>query len=192
MKQIYILAAFLTLSFGVLNAQTVTLSDACPGKNGDYLLSEVVNGKPSYTMGDYRFQWSGTRWEHTKISDPGKVGMYNESDTDNPPASSFSSWTPVLCDPSGTISGDGTSTTLGLDDVQLTNRAIRLFPNPASSSVKISGLTKEENYSIYNIIGSRITHGKISNNQKVNIQHLPNGLYLLKFDNGNTIKLIKE
>lgn len=191
MKQIYILSTFLFLTLGALNAQTVTLSGAC-GVNGDYQLSAEVNGKPSYVLGDYVFLWSGTRWEHTKISEPEKVGMYNESDTDNPPASSFSTWTPDLCSPVGNISGDGTSTTLSLNDVQFTNRAIRLFPNPASSSIKISGLTKEENYSIYNIIGSRITGGKISNNQKMNIQHLSNGLYLLKFDNGNTIKLIKE
>ncbi|MEO9077487.1 MAG: T9SS type A sorting domain-containing protein [Gelidibacter sp.] len=192
MKQIYILAAFLTLTLGALNAQTVTLSGACNGVNGDYLLSDVVNGKPSYVLGDYAFQWSGIRWEHTKISEPEKVGMYNELDTDNPPASSFSNWTSGLCTPSGDISGDGTSTTLSLGDFQVTNSAIRLFPNPASTSIKISGLTREENYSIYNIMGSKITHGKISNNQRMSIQHLSNGLYLLKFDDGNTIKLIKE
>ena len=192
MKQIYFLATLLIFNFINLNAQTVTLANACSGVNGDYVISEEVNGKPSYIWGDYIIQWKGTRWEHNRISRPEKVGMYNESDTENPPASSFSTWTAVLCDPAGDISGDGTSTTLSASDVQLSNIAIKLSPNPSSNFIKLSGLTKEENYSIYNIHGTRIMNGKISDNQKMDIQQLSIGLYLLKLERGKTIKLVKK
>lgn len=57
----------------------------------------------------------------------------------------------------------------------------------------IGKIEKQEYYSIkeYYIIGSEISRGTISNNEKVNIQNLTNGLYFLKFESGNTIKFIK-
>lgn len=192
MKQIYFLSTLFCLTFVSLNAQTITLENACEGVNGDYEYSGEVNGRPSFSAGDWTFRWTGARWQHNRIDDPKKIGMYNESFTDAPPPSSFSTWVSLLCEPGGTVSGDGTSTTLSTNDFQLSDRSIKIYPNPASNFIKISGLTKEVSYSIYNILGSGISKGKISNNEKLDIQQLSQGLYLLKFENGNTIKLIKE
>ena len=68
----------------------------------------------------------------------------------------------------------------------------KVFPNPSNKSITIHGLTKKEKYKIYNTIGREMNSGSINNNDKIDIQHLTNGLYFLKFDNGNTIKFIKE
>jgi hypothetical protein len=83
-----------------------------------------------------------------------------------------------------------TSTLTTLDFEQ--ENLIKFYPNPSSDFVQISGLTEKMKYSLYNILGSKITEGTISNNEKIGIQNLMNGLYFLTFDNGNTIKFIKK
>ncbi len=41
-------------------------------------------------------------------------------------------------------------------------------------------------------MGKYIAKGKISNKNQVPIERFSNGLYFLKFENGNTIKFIKH
>lgn len=72
------------------------------------------------------------------------------------------------------------------------NTTIKLFPNPSNSFLKISGLEKKENYTIYSILGTEVKKGNVSANEKIDISNFTNGLYLLKFDNGNTLKFKKE
>ncbi|WP_452218662.1 T9SS type A sorting domain-containing protein [Lacinutrix undariae] len=83
------------------------------------------------------------------------------------------------------------SPTLGSDEFFLDNNPI-IYPNPSKNFIQISGLKKNEKYTIYNIIGTQIKNGMVTNNDKIDIQSQPNGLYFLKFENGNTIKFIKE
>ena len=71
-------------------------------------------------------------------------------------------------------------------------KLFKIFPNPSSDFIQISGLTKTENYRIYNIIGAEINNGNVSDNEKIDVKNLTSGLYFLKFENGNTIKFIKE
>ena len=68
----------------------------------------------------------------------------------------------------------------------------KLYPNPATTFIKISNLTSVENYSIYNQLGAKVSNGVTSNNDTINVQNLTNGLYFLKFENGNTLRFIKE
>jgi len=70
--------------------------------------------------------------------------------------------------------------------------SVKLFPNPSNEFIEIYGLTKNQKYTIYNIIGSEMKNGLISNNEKINIRNFTNGLYFLKFKNGVTIKFLKE
>lgn len=70
------------------------------------------------------------------------------------------------------------------------NNIISLYPNPASSFIYFNGLTKNQNYIVYNTIGSKILSG--NTNKEINIQGLTNGVYLLKFENGTTKKFIKQ
>ena len=72
------------------------------------------------------------------------------------------------------------------------NKSIQLFPNPSNNFIRINGLTKRENYKIYNILGIQMSSGEVLDNETIIIQNMPQGLYFLKLGNGYSIKFIKE
>ena len=74
----------------------------------------------------------------------------------------------------------------------LTKDDIKLYPNPTSHFIQISGLNKTENYKIYNSLGQEVLVGAINSNYRIETLQLINGLYFLEFDNGRTFKFIKE
>ncbi|ALJ06325.1 hypothetical protein APS56_14790 [Pseudalgibacter alginicilyticus] len=82
--------------------------------------------------------------------------------------------------------------TLNTEIYNVKKNSILLSPNPSSDFIKISNLTKKEDYKIYNIIGAEIKKGPISNNQKLDISKLSKGIYVIKFENGNALKFIKK
>jgi len=84
------------------------------------------------------------------------------------------------------------NTSLSTTDEELTTKNIKIYPNPSSDFIQISGLTKAENYRIYNVIGKEVNNGIISDNEEMDVQHLTEGLYFLKFENGNTLKFMKK
>ncbi|MDH7447555.1 T9SS type A sorting domain-containing protein [Aquimarina sp. 2201CG14-23] len=100
---------------------------------------------------------------------------------------------------------DGSADFSGIDNIKLVGingtlsinsfnekPALNIFPNPTVNFIKISGLTKTANYKIYNVLGAETKKGTISKNEKIDVQNLNNGIYFLKFEDGNTIKFIKE
>ncbi|MDA9344180.1 T9SS type A sorting domain-containing protein, partial [Algibacter sp.] len=94
-------------------------------------------------------------------------------------------------------SGGAFSYTRSTDQALSTNefelkKNIKLFPNPSSEFIQVSNLESKEFYGIYNILGTEIKNGFISNNEQIDIKNFTNGLYFIRFDNGNTIKFIKE
>jgi hypothetical protein len=80
---------------------------------------------------------------------------------------------------------------LSINDIS-TKTKIIIFPNPSKDFIQITGLDNTENYRIYNTIGAEMKNGIISNNKEIEIKNFPNGLYIMKFENGNTIKFVKE
>lgn len=82
--------------------------------------------------------------------------------------------------------------TLSTQEFGNLNLHVKLFPNPTTEYIQISGLKNTENYSIYNINGSEISTGSISNYEKIDVRNYSNGLYFLKFKKGNTIKFMKK
>lgn len=194
MKRIYLLASILFSSFINLNAQVITIRGACiAAVDGDYELSSNINGRPSYTSTIFIIQWTGERWEHNPIENTRDVGMYNDSDTENPPASSFSPWISELCDPAGDFTGEGTSSpTLSITEEEFTEDKIALYPNPANEFISISGLEKEIDFKIYDSSGVEIKTGKNSSNEKNDIENLASGLYFMKVSDKNVLKFIKE
>lgn len=84
------------------------------------------------------------------------------------------------------------SSTLSTSDFENSNNSIKLFPNPSSDFISVSNLKSTESYLIINQIGQKVKKGILSNNEQIDIRHFANGLYFLKFDNGNTIQFIKE
>lgn len=81
---------------------------------------------------------------------------------------------------------------LGVIDRIMNVNQLSLYPNPSSDVIKVSNLTNAENYSIYNVFGIEISGGVLLSNEIIDIKKFANGLYFLRFDNGGTIKFIKE
>lgn len=83
------------------------------------------------------------------------------------------------------------SASLSNDEIN-NNLKITLFPNPSNDYISISNINEKLTYSIINALGQEVSKGIISNNQKVDIRNLNNGLYILKFNDGNTFKFFKK
>jgi hypothetical protein len=81
---------------------------------------------------------------------------------------------------------------LSTQEFNNTKPQVKLFPNPSTDYIQLSNLTQTENYTIYNVLGAKILKGNISDEEKINVQSLSNGLYILKFDNGEAMKFVKE
>ena len=58
---------------------------------------------------------------------------------------------------------------------------LQLFPNPAKSSVSVSGIQGEGNLSLYSISGVKLLQQPVVNNTQVNID-LPVGIYLARIE----------
>ena len=82
--------------------------------------------------------------------------------------------------------------TLSISDNQINSDSVNIYPNPSKSFIKINGHLENVNYSIYNVLGNKISNGIISKNERLDIQSFSNGLYFLKFENGKTLKFLKE
>ena len=105
----------------------------------------------------------------------------------------FSAITTIPSSYSFTLSGSAfTDQSLSANEFELDN-FVKLYPNPSNDYIQISGLTRNHKYTLYNVLGTKIKNGNISNNELIDIRHFTNGLYFLKFEDGNTkIKFIKE
>ena len=69
---------------------------------------------------------------------------------------------------------------------------IRLFPNPSSAFVEVSGLSKTNHFKIYNTLGKEVSSGFISTNEKIDVGDLTPGLYILKLGSERAFKLVIE
>lgn len=105
------------------------------------------------------------------------------------------SWTPGGGG-SGTGQGGGFSYQRSTDPATSTNQVIvgdkRIFPNPADSEIRILGLKQPVTYSVFDLTGTIRLRGTISNQERINIQSLQPGLYLLQFANRQFQKFIKN
>lgn len=81
--------------------------------------------------------------------------------------------------------------TLSVDDLTLSTQ-MSIYPNPSSDFINISETSSIKSYRIYNIRGNEINHGKIRQNNQIDIRNFANGLYFLHFDNGIIKKFIKK
>ncbi|CAI8375647.1 MAG: Uncharacterised protein [Polaribacter sejongensis] len=167
----------------------------------------VNENSPCGGVGNCEFQiaWNQikNRWEVYVDDGNGTfsnsyVLYYNtEASKPNPPSSLLGVWveetliTQSQCGSINSITGDVENTVLGITNFD-TKGNLTIAPNPASDFIEIFGLTKTEHYKIYNILGGLVNHGNVSNNDKIDIQDLKDGIYFLKFENGNTHKYIKK
>ncbi len=69
---------------------------------------------------------------------------------------------------------------------------IKTYPNPSTSYISLAGLMETKNYIIYNMRGKELARGSVSYNNKIDVRFLDDGLYLLKLEDFEIIKFIKE
>jgi hypothetical protein len=76
------------------------------------------------------------------------------------------------------------------------NNGIKIFPIPAREYIYIAnqGQQKEYNYRIFDYVGKLVKSGLIKSNDKINIENLSSGHYILKLENEQItgFKIIKE
>ena len=89
------------------------------------------------------------------------------------------------------LSVQKTSSTLSISDYNF-NNLVNVYPNPSSDFIKITGLSRIENFKIYSSSGKVIERGSISNKSIINIENLSKGLYFLKLNDRNSIKFLKK
>ena len=73
-----------------------------------------------------------------------------------------------------------------------TSKGLKAYPNPAINELKIVGLNRPESFKIYNVLGNLVMRGKIANNEPINLEEMIPGFYLIKFNDKDTIKFIKN
>ena len=78
----------------------------------------------------------------------------------------------------------------GVDESGFAN--VRLYPNPANDIIRIDGLEGEHEITIYNTMGSLVMTALVSNDNEIGIGELPEGLYLIRIDNGHAMRFIKK
>ena len=76
----------------------------------------------------------------------------------------------------------------GIDEIA---SEIKIMPNPANDSFRVSNLDKDEDMTIYSMTGQIVMDGIVSNDQTIDISALANGLYLVKIGS-QTTKLMKR
>jgi hypothetical protein len=71
---------------------------------------------------------------------------------------------------------------------------IQIWPNPAQNELHINIITEGLNpeYEIYNLVGNRVMSGKLhSGLQTINLNTVPNGLYIVKINSGQEMRSYK-
>ena len=81
------------------------------------------------------------------------------------------------------------TTILATEDTHVST--IQIYPNPVKDELSISGITKDAKYEIYSLDGKLIRTGTYNSANKISVNKLVKGTYLLKIGE-STLKLIKE
>lgn len=90
----------------------------------------------------------------------------------------------------------------GIDDANLSTKniplplGVRIYPNPASTALTITGLQKLQTINtlqFINVLGQPLqTINSVTPNETLNVSHLAKGVYFLRINNTYTVKFIKN
>lgn len=73
------------------------------------------------------------------------------------------------------------------------NYTLKIFPNPTSNYLNISGLKNNTvNYTIFDITGKKLISNTYIQNQKIDVSSLSSGMYILQISNFKAIRFIKK
>ena len=78
---------------------------------------------------------------------------------------------------------------LAVDDVS--NKEIKIYPNPVKDQLSVAGISKDESFEVYSVDGKLVKSGTLSSKNSVRVSAIPKGVYLLKIA-GKNLKFIKE
>ncbi len=69
-----------------------------------------------------------------------------------------------------------------------------IYPNPADDILSFTHANTTEVFavSIFDVQGREVLNGRYSSGEKINISHIKSGTYFVRFNNLETIKLIKK
>ncbi|SMO64809.1 Por secretion system C-terminal sorting domain-containing protein [Saccharicrinis carchari] len=92
----------------------------------------------------------------------------------------------------------------GLDDINFTpslatdidpayeGNPFKVYPNPASNYISVSGVKENTIYQIINVLGKEVSNGSVSSDRKIDIRHLTDGIYLIKLKDRGVLRFIKK
>ena len=203
-KIIYIL--FLSVLFYQKNvtAQSpinVIITNICSEASGSYLFSGLVNGKNSYTLTINDMEESyviGVGFDNIKwvLYLDGDLTDYGFSSSAVPsgvlPPST--GWVPVAvnCDLTGTMTIEQSLSTI---DIEGFNLKTLIFPNPSMSFITIQNKESSSEsfeYKIVDFTGRNVKSGNSKFNQKINIESVKNGNYIIQIETDKGEKLIEK
>ncbi|MDR6922234.1 hypothetical protein J2Y40_003091 [Chryseobacterium sp. 2987] len=190
------------------NQNFVFTKTGVDAQNKNIYITTPVDGQPCGGLGscEFKIQWNNSlsRWEFLADDGDGDFAtpnlIYYNSTGNNtsprPPSNTFGLWVENTAITSGqcggnlngtnsTMTGDVHSTSLGTSE--LTATKIRIFPNPTSDVIYISGINDGKAIQIYNIDGRLVNSEGFA--EKINVSKLSTGTYLLVVTTKNFEKL---
>lgn len=72
------------------------------------------------------------------------------------------------------------------------DKSILVYPTLAKDFMAVSGLSQRVSYTIFSVLGLKAGNGSVSDNERINVQNLANGVYILQLEGGHTTKFIKQ
>jgi len=104
----------------------------------------------------------------------------------------FISWAEEKADGHGGFSYErSTEQSIDTNEFEL-NNAFNIFPNPSHDFIQIIGLTSAQKFKIHNVLGLKVLEETIEPNKKIDIENLVKGIYFIHFENGTTLKFVKN
>ena len=189
---------------------TVNTESIEVGPNGMYLGGGVLGGAQAYAMTDA--DADGT-WEVTLTLNEGTTGNYIFLNSPN----DGGDWgakevltgqecadgqfddrllAPVGADDYtlqhcfGSCDTDGTCSSLGIDDAELSQ--FTYFPNPVNNVLTIKAQASIENITVYNMLGQAVVRATPNtNNSTVDMSELQTGAYFVQVSIDNTLKTVR-
>jgi len=172
---------------------SATLSSHLP--SGLTALNSTESNRPSASaFGISAFLNSGTEVDNYQYIGPITEGTRDEWLTRVHTSTNWSSNNSTVFDNNAIANGGNVTVTntLGIEDLTVISDRIKIFPNPSTEFISISGVTLPNNFTIYNTFGSKIASGRINKNDRIDTRNFSNGLYFVKIENGISIKFVKK
>ena len=90
------------------------------------------------------------------------------------------------------VFGEGERVYSSVNETTLDN--VRIYPNPATSEVTLSGVEEYDTITIFDQLGRRVIRRSINNFETIDISELQSGIFVVSLegnDIGRVIKMIK-